>query len=767
MAVKASRTVTLYKNPEVTGLVPYFKTVAAGSSAPATPSGTSPSGWSTTEPAFNNSNDLYMSIRTNYSYGDPEYSTPQKYASYEAAKVAYNAATAASSAASETQGNLNDYIASKNLIVGTHTAATRFWTGVSNIEELVDGTEIYFYTGYATANTVAGDRTTGVQMRVNSSTTKAAGTQIVTFEGNNSAGTASNYNNVWLNITLKNGTQTGWIPCYWRSNERQTSHFSAGSSIRYVYRVNAKVGGEGTTAQYTGWWADASYDSGNERDDQIIYFAGKAGAEGVHRYCLFMEDANGTYQSICHPDNTTGTTKTKCTAGFKVNKTIYVNWSNTNYANNGQISGWGAVYTSKGNPIDSRYSFNTKRTTTTTDAGYLVPYKQVYLVGTINDNDGLFYLDDVWWTQTPNQAGKIYVLVGACYDCNASNNRIALYAQNTWYKYNEEWGLIELQTANNNENKKSISGLSANIASLLIRAGTIESVAASLKSGSNEYILVESIPGLQEDEGGEFVQPKFKANQEYYEYLDMGSPSQPDWQYVKMTWNASTQKYTAHDGTLYSVDATIPEGLIYMYVYREGLDKTALDLYSLKKTLVKQTDTNITTWFQTRNVSQEDINKLGDITQIDADLKKAQGQLDIYDQYITQDIDKNTGDITQVTGKYLNGVKYYKASPSGSEFPYYRLTPGVDYTINNTISGTVYTSQHYLDAYLELGAKTSTMRIRIYPEELVFFNGDTRLAYMSNRTLYITESTVLKKESIGNWITTQDDAGNLNTKWVD
>lgn len=95
MAVKANQTITLYKSVDVSALTLYFKTVNAGSSAPAKPTTATPSGWSTTEPSFNSSKDLYATLKTTYSDSTFSYSNPQKYASYEAAKQAYNTATAA------------------------------------------------------------------------------------------------------------------------------------------------------------------------------------------------------------------------------------------------------------------------------------------------------------------------------------------------------------------------------------------------------------------------------------------------------------------------------------------------------------------------------------------------------------------------------------------------------------------------------------------------------------------------------------------------
>lgn len=102
MAVKASQTITLVDVSDglaVTSLTLYFKTVNAGSSAPAKPTTATPSGWSTSEPSFDSSKDLYATLKTLYADNTFDYSNPQKYASYEAAKTAYNAASAASSAA--------------------------------------------------------------------------------------------------------------------------------------------------------------------------------------------------------------------------------------------------------------------------------------------------------------------------------------------------------------------------------------------------------------------------------------------------------------------------------------------------------------------------------------------------------------------------------------------------------------------------------------------------------------------------------------------
>ena len=172
-------------------------------------------------------------------------------------------------------------------------------------------------------------------------------------------------------------------------------------------------------------------------DNRINYFPGKTGSKGVWATSLFMEDVNGTYQNICtasdgtvtSSNRTTTTTKIANTNGFKVGGKVY--YTNTSYAANTNISG-GAVVWSSISLFDSRYALNTTLT-----ANSLTPFVPLYLVGTIH-SDGLYYLDTVWWTQTPNDTSKVYVHIGACWDSTTSNCRITLHEENIWYRYDGE-----------------------------------------------------------------------------------------------------------------------------------------------------------------------------------------------------------------------------------------------------------------------------------------------------------------------------------------
>ena len=67
---------------------------------------------------------------------------------------------------------------------------------------------------------------------------------------------------VTLELTLSGGGTTGAIPVYYSGTTRLTTHYPAGNAIRLIYKVDAPIG----EAYYTGWWADANYDSGNTYD---------------------------------------------------------------------------------------------------------------------------------------------------------------------------------------------------------------------------------------------------------------------------------------------------------------------------------------------------------------------------------------------------------------------------------------------------------------------------------------------------------------------
>lgn len=200
-------------------------------------------------------------------------------------------------------------------------------------------------------------------------------------------------------------------------------------STNYVNRYSF----DGTTQGYTG-----SGDR-NETNHLLNNFSGKTGAKGVWGGSLFMKDGDGKYQNICLASDgtatsassgngarTTATTKIVNPNGFEIGGNIYYSGSsynaNTNMSSNNVYASYSA--------FDSRYSINSTLT-----ANFLTPYAPIYLVGTINQTDNLFYLDSTWWTQTANNVNKVYIYIGNVYDSTTSYCRFSLAEDNTWLVY--------------------------------------------------------------------------------------------------------------------------------------------------------------------------------------------------------------------------------------------------------------------------------------------------------------------------------------------
>ena len=242
--------------------------------------------------------------------------------------------------------------------------------------------------------------------------------------------------NVGTTVNVKfNNTNTGAV-----GSLTLNINNTGAKNIKYIYNKTLNnlpgadyiVGGRTYLFVYDGtYWViqNMNYNT-NETNHILNNFSGKTGELGIWQTGLFMKDGNGTYQNICTDSSgnitrTNANTKKANPNGFEVGSSIYLSTGSTTYAANANITG--AVYASYG-AFDSRYSLNTTLT-----ANCLTPYQPVYLVGTINN--GLYYLDTIWWTQTPNDSTKVYVLIGGCYDSTTSYCRINLYEQNNWYKY--------------------------------------------------------------------------------------------------------------------------------------------------------------------------------------------------------------------------------------------------------------------------------------------------------------------------------------------
>ena len=218
MAVKAKAEITLATIRDVQSVTRYYLLQSSTSSMPSKPTANPPTGsWVKTEPSYTSgsTNSLYLTDLTVFTDGSFSYSDVSLSSSYEAAKAAYNKAVAAEGKASTALAQSVEYI------VGTQTAVTGNWTGVSVDGALYAGKTIAYKLPYA------------------------------------GSGNAS------LKLTLANGSETELVPVYLNTT-RVTTHFGAGAVINMTY--------DGTA------WRAASIPNSNNYDRRLHNSAIKAAA---------------------------------------------------------------------------------------------------------------------------------------------------------------------------------------------------------------------------------------------------------------------------------------------------------------------------------------------------------------------------------------------------------------------------------------------------------------------------------------------------------
>ena len=287
-------------------------------------------------------------------------------------------------------------------LIADNTAATRMWrVNAPTLSKLEDGQTIVVTPRYNVA--------------ASTQTTELAGWD----------DTSSN-SNVYIKLTLKDGTTTDWVPCYYSNTGRLTSHYGGGHPIRMTYRENAAQAASATsiTSVMRGWWADPNYNTDSVFTRHTDAFI--AGLNGAKRYTLCMKDVNGYWTSIVNEGNNANATGKTCyTGGLQPFEVTYHSTA-AEYA-----AGANAGVLWDSNTVDLRFSVNGVTTAAATTTLQL--RKPVYLVGTIDDDDGLFYLDTtLWWTQAPSDTSKVYVYIGYAY---TSYYYIYLSACKTVYTY--------------------------------------------------------------------------------------------------------------------------------------------------------------------------------------------------------------------------------------------------------------------------------------------------------------------------------------------
>ena len=293
------------------------------------------------------------------------------------------------------------------------------------------------------------------------------------------------YANVFLKLVLADETETDWIPCFYAQGTRLTSHYGSGTPILLTYRENVLYGASTTnagTSVMRAWYADPNYVDGNTQytkySNSVI-----AGLNGIKRYTLCMKDQNGKWTSIINQANTVAATKTCYTGGLQLDTILYYNPANEIAAGNNSSDG---LWESFG-IIDWRYSFNVENNATN-GLTYRTP---LYLVGTLSNSDGLFYLDTTkWWTQVPNDPTKIYIWVSAGY---TNYYQGILSVQNTVYAYDEDVGLIEINVSRYSKTTTKLNETIDTVDEHTQKIGVLESTVESKADGSDVEIISNTL----------------------------------------------------------------------------------------------------------------------------------------------------------------------------------------------------------------------------------------------------------------------------------
>ena len=292
------------------------------------------------------------------------------------------------------------------VIMGTQTAATGSWTGVSKLATATD-----FKSGYRFSYWLP-------------------------YAG---SGNAS------LTLTFQDGT-TKTINLYVGGSTRLTTHIGAGNHIDFLYLENANIG----TTLYTGAWVDKSQD--NNTYDRVCSAYERTYIHDtttpLYRYKLCGYDVDGRLVPLTVTNQTSATMvdKTPTTVGFLANRGI-VYYSTTTAITAATTATGGSVLYHEYPITACPYTFNDSVPT----------YRDVFLKGSYDHATGLFTLDTTthtsWYVFAPKKtsdgnynsvftAGAYYIHVGSSY---STADYLQLHYVNQLYYYDSTAGLIPVE----------------------------------------------------------------------------------------------------------------------------------------------------------------------------------------------------------------------------------------------------------------------------------------------------------------------------------
>lgn len=180
-----------------------------------------------------------------------------------------------------------------------------------------------------------------------------------------------------------------------------------------------------------GWLMQTAYDTNDTSTVRPYYSRPLTGGSGVKQYSIFARTLDGSYSSFT-TNNGTGTKTYDSTTYFDPTKLFYYNGSG-NPAIGAHLTN-NTMGMSQNN-VDGRYTFNDLN-------GNLVNEIPIYVVfDKSTETRGCFKLKSPYWTQTPNDTGAVYAMIG--FACNTYN--FDLWVTNPVYTY-DGTGIVPYNT---------------------------------------------------------------------------------------------------------------------------------------------------------------------------------------------------------------------------------------------------------------------------------------------------------------------------------
>lgn len=570
-----------------------------------------------------------------------------------------------------TISDLND--ATNEVIVGTQTAATGAWTGVASFSELRDGQQIIYWLPYAGSG------------------------------------------NATLNLTLSTGATTGAIPCYYSGATRLTTHYAAGNAIRLIYRVNASVAG----TLYTGWWADANYDSNNY--DRIRMNNATLAKSAITAAHIIVGDSSGYFHLGAGVQ-------------FDINKPIL-------YAG----SAIAAAKTGTNNYL--AYPSINLRTTIGNTSWTTTAYKTCYLIGTLAGQTFTVASSD-WLTTTPaDTTGKlVYISLGYMY----STYQLYLYPEHPMFRM--------------------VDGELIAVSQMAYEAS--EAI-AHLEVGGRNYILQSDV----EAESSDYliweyeVSTPLVAGEEYTISMCV-TPTEGVTAYGIWMSGANCKQGQAQ------VSGTAREIVSLTFTAKYGEGKTPEDnpvnanvrVYRLPQPASGNTAISRIHW-----VKLEKGNRATDYTAAPEDSEEAlelklaavRAQISTEADSIRSEVQASyalSSDMSQVREQIGTLAEQTENNYTWAVTRINELQTDLTATTEATEEqlNILRTYMTFGEDGLVIGKTGNPFTFRVVNDRLAFYMNNTEVAYLSNNKLYVTQAEILTKLQIGRFTFEPQSNGNLS-----